>query len=260
MAAKSPYSSNKFRPVALTIAGYDPSGAAGVLADIKTFESSGVYGVAVITGNTHQNDVAFNGVMWLDKKEKKKNIVLLAARFPIRAIKLGMHKNLKDVLHSVKLCQKYFPNAKIVWDPILAASAGFDLNIKIQKQALHKILSSLSLLTPNQHEVRKLGESKSAKKSAINLSMECSTLLKGGHSADEKNSADNLFVRGKLKKKYSSQRIKGEGKHGSGCVLSAAITASLAKGYTLENAISEGKKYVTGFLKSNNTLLGYHLN
>jgi hydroxymethylpyrimidine/phosphomethylpyrimidine kinase len=106
MTRKISYNSTKFRPVALTIAGFDPSGGAGVLADIKTFESLGAYGVAVITGNTHQNDVAFNGVMWLDKKEKKKNIVLLAARFPVKAIKLGMHKNLKDVLSSIKLCQK----------------------------------------------------------------------------------------------------------------------------------------------------------
>lgn len=260
MTTKSSYSNDKFRPVTLTIAGYDPSGGAGVLADIKTFEALGVYGIAVITGNTHQNDIEFNGVTWLDKKEKKKNIVLLAARFPVKAIKLGMHRNLKDVLNSIKLCQKYFPNAKIVWDPILAASAGFNLDIKIQKEVLIKILSPLSLITPNQIEVFKLGDSKDARKAASHLSENCPVLLKGGHSSDKKISPDYLFVKGKVKKEYASARIKGPGKHGSGCVLSAAITVSLAKGDSLEIAVAKGKEYITRFLKSNDTLLGYHLN
>jgi len=260
MTRKTPYNSNKFRPVALTIAGFDSSGGAGVLADIKTFECMEVYGVAIITCNTFQNDVTFKGLTWLDKKEKERNIALLAERFPVKAVKLGMHKNLKDVLHSIKLCKNYFPDAKIIWDPILAASAGYDLDIKIQKEALAKILSSLSLITPNQIEVRKLGDSKDAVKAAISLSMECPTLLKGGHSSAKKTSSDQLFVNGKLKKEYSSTRLKGKGKHGSGCVLSASITASITKGDTLENAIGIGKKYVTDFLKSNNTLLGYHMN
>ncbi len=210
MAGKTPYTSNKFRPVALTIAGFDPSGGAGILADIKTFECMEVYGVAVITGNTHQNDIAFKSVTWLDKKEKEKNITLLADRFPFKAVKLGMHKDLEDVLHSIKLCQKYFPDAKIIWDPILAASAGFDLNIKIQKEALDKILSALSLATPNQPEACKLGESNDATEAAIHLSESCPVLLKGGHSTDKKASGDYLFVHGKLKKEYSSSRIKGD--------------------------------------------------
>ena len=260
MVIKTPYNSGKFRHIALTIAGFDPSDGAGVLADIKAFECMGVYGLAVITCNTHQNDITFKGVTWLDKNEKKKNVALLAERFPVKAVKLGMHKNLKDVLHSIKLCKKYFPDTQLIWDPILAASAGFDLDIKIQKEVLNKVLPSLSLITPNQNEACKLGKSKDAKEAAINLSEKCPVLLKGGHSSDKKNSADLLFVKGKLKKEYSSLRIKGEGKHGGGCVFSAAITASLAKGNSLENAISKGKEYVTDFFKSNNTLIGYHLN
>ena len=260
MAISTPYNSIKFRPVALTIAGFDPSGGAGVLADIKTFDGMGVYGLAIITGNTHQNDISFKDVTWLDKKEKQKNIALLAERFPVKAVKLGMHKNLKDVSHSIKLCKKYFPDAKIIWDPVLAASAGYKLKMKIEKDTLDKILSPLSLATPNQLEACKLEASKDAIDAAIHISDACPVLLKGGHSTDKKVSVDYLFVNGKLKKEFSSSRIKGDGKHGSGCVLSSAITASLAKGDTLENAISKGKEYVTNFLKSNNTLLGYHLN
>jgi len=260
MASKAPYNSNKFRPVVLTIAGYDPSAGAGVLADIKTFECLGIYGIAVITCNTHQNDIIFKGITWLDKKEKEKNIALLAERFPVRAAKLGMHRNLEDVLHSIKLCKKYFPDAKIVWDPILAASAGFDLNIKIPKSSLNKILFSIHLVTPNQNEACKLGELKDAEKAAIRLSEQCPTLLKGGHSSDKKASVDYLFAYGKLKKSFASERMKKTEKHGSGCVLSAAITASLAKGDSLESAVDKGKGYITRFLKSNNTLLGYHSN
>lgn len=260
MAGKSPYSNDKFRPVVLTIAGYDPSGGAGVLADIKTFECSGVYGVGVITCNTHQNDISFKSISWLSNKEKKKSISILAERFPVKVIKLGMHKNLEDVLHSIKLCKKYFPAAKIIWDPILAASAGFDLDIKIQKKIVNKVLGSLVLLTPNLQEACRLGDTKGSTKAAIKLSKHCPILLKGGHSADKKYSTDYLFINGKLKKEYSSLRIRGAEKHGSGCVLSAAISASIAKGDKLENAIGKGKKYVTDFLLSNATLTGYHLN
>jgi len=231
-----------------------------VLADIKTFEAMGVYGIAVITCNTHQNDISFKSITWLDKEEKKATIKLLAARFPAKTVKLGIHKNLKDVWHSIKLCKEYFPGAQLVWDPVLTASAGFELDFKVQKKSLEKILSSLSLVTPNQMEVCKLGNSKHADKSAMRLSEHCPTLLKGGHSPDKKTSKDYLYVDGEVKKIYSSERINGKGKHGSGCVLSAAISASLAKGNKLESAIDKGKQYVTNFLKSNNTLLGYHLN
>ncbi len=72
MLPRRPYSGHKFRPVALTIAGFDPSAGAGVLADIKTFENSGVYGIAIITCNTHQNDNVFEGITWLSKNEKEK--------------------------------------------------------------------------------------------------------------------------------------------------------------------------------------------
>lgn len=260
MATKNPYDTGSFKPVALTIAGYDPSGGAGVLADIKTFECSGVYGIGIITCNTHQNDNFFKGITWLNKKEKEENAALLSKRFPVKAAKLGMHKNLDDVWHSIRLCKKYFPGATIVWDPVIAASAGFDLNIKIKKDKLNKILSTLSLVTPNQNEAYELGAVKDVKQAGADLSMHCPVLLKGGHSPNRKNSADYLYVKGKPVKTYSSQRIKGKGKHGSGCVLSAAITASLAKGETLENAVAKGKKYVTDFLKSNNTLIGFHLN
>ena len=259
MPVKSPYN-RSFRPMALTIAGYDPSGGAGVLADVKTFETMGVYGLAIITCNTHQNDVSFKGVTWIANKEKEKNMALLAERFPVKAIKLGMHKDLEDVAHSIKFSNKYFPTIPIVWDPVLAASAGFDLNIKIGKNVLADILSKLTLITPNQQEAEKLGNSNNGKEAASNLSDKCPVLLKGGHSSDKKHSTDYLFVHRENKKEYTSPRIKGTEKHGSGCVLSAAITASLARGDNLEETIDKGKKYVTRFLKSNKTLLGYHSN
>lgn len=260
MLVKKLYSNPSFRPMVLTIAGFDPSGGAGVLADIKTFEMMGVYGIAVITGNTHQNDISFQGVRWLDKKQKEQNLALLADRFPVKAIKLGMHKDLNDVLHSIKLSEKHFGNIPIVWDPVMAASAGFDLNIQIKKATLNKILSSLALLTPNHLEVCRLGELHDAVEAANKLSILCPVLLKGGHSSDRKNATDKLFINGNLKKEYVAIRMKNAAKHGSGCVLSAAITASLAKGMTIENSIRRGKKYITQFLYSNNTLLGHHLN
>lgn len=259
MIGNSPYSIDRFRPVALTIAGYDPSGGAGVLADVKTFEFSGVYGLAVITCNTHQNDIEFHGVTWIERKKKEKNLKLLAARFPVKAIKLGMHEDLDDILHSVKLCKKFYPDAPIIWDSVFCPTGGEHLGIKIEKKMVNKILPLLYLITPNQDEACELGASKSAKAAAIALSAHCAVLLKGGHSKNKNFSEDSLFVNKKLKKSFSFPRIKKAEKHGSGCVLSAAITASLAKDESLEKAIHAGKKYVTAFLKSNTTLSGYHL-
>ena len=243
------YQQKNFRPIALSLAGFDPSGGAGVLADVKTFEAMKVYGLALNTGITIQNDVHFEKVSWQSESQIKSGLHVLSKRYTVRAAKLGMHKNLNAVLKNIKLLKSYWPGIKIIWDPILASSSGFDLKIELNKIQLKKILSSIDLITPNTEEFNKIGWETSA--------YNCALLKKGGH-AKGKFAEDILFINGREKKKFRSIRKSGMEKHGSGCVLSAAIVSGLARGDSLIQCVSNAKKYINHFLISNSTLSGYH--
>ena len=243
------YTSKNFRPIAITLAGFDPSGGAGVLADVKTFESLKVYGLAVNTSITIQNDQHFSNVLWQKPTVIKSTLEILAERYEVKAAKLGLHKDLKTVYENISALKKIWPSAKIVWDPILASSSGYDFKIDLNRKILNKILSSVDLITPNSIEFGKFGMTVD--------DYSCHLLLKGGH-VKGKHSEDCLFVNGKLLQKYVSSRENKSEKHGSGCVLSSAITAGLAKGYSLPRSVSKAKKYIDKFLSSTKTLSGFH--
>jgi hydroxymethylpyrimidine/phosphomethylpyrimidine kinase len=246
----SPYQKN-YRPIVLSVAGFDPSAGAGVLADIKSFEALKTYGIAVNTGITIQNDIAFEHINWANDKQIKSSINILAKRYVIEVAKIGLHKNIQSVQNSVNLILKAWPKAKIIWDPILKSSSGFDFQIKFKKNQLIELLKKIFLITPNTEEFKKIGISESE--------YPCHLLIKGGHSQG-KYSEDILFLKGKKIKIFKSLRKKGIEKHGSGCVLSAAISAYIAKGNSMNQSISLGKKYINRFLSSNKTLCGYHVN
>lgn len=246
------YSKN-FRPVALTVAGFDPSGGAGVLADIKTFEASKVYGVAANTCITIQNDVNFDSLKWMQPDNIIETLSLLSQRYNVRAAKLGMHKSIQDVLFHVDLLREFWPDVKIVWDPVLKSSSGYDLKMKIERAMLEKVLRRVTLITPNLPELERLRAAGGG-----NLPFECLYLVKGGHAGGS-NSSDLLFSGGRLIRTFSGKRLPGAEKHGSGCVMSAAITAGLAKGQGMNTAIKNAKDYARKFLLSNKTLSGYHL-
>jgi hydroxymethylpyrimidine/phosphomethylpyrimidine kinase len=246
------------RPVSLTIAGFDPSGGAGVLADIKTFELFRVYGIAVITSNTIQNDIRLKKIEWVDKDTKEECIATLAERMSVQTVKLGMHRNLDDVLHSVRCVEKYFQGAHIVWDPIIASSSGYQLEWTLSEETLNKILSSIILITPNLPEFQWLFQKNDPVELIKNSPGHAGFLIKGGHST-EKLTIDRLYQKNKNVIEYSAER-EDTSKHGSGCVLSAGIAAGLAKGLSLEESVWHSKDYITGFFKSNNHILGYHFN
>lgn len=244
------------RPYALSIAGFDPSGGAGVLADIKTFEAIKVQGFGVITGLTFQNDSEFDGVKWIEADEILKQVEVLSRKFKFEYVKIGMIENL-DVLKTViDFCRLQTVNCKLIWDPILRASAGFQVHEKIDKEKLIKVCKNIYLITPNTEEVKILMGEADEKKAAKQLSQYCNVFLKGGHSELNKG-RDYLFTK---EKEYSfrPKKLSDYPKHGSGCVLSAAITARLARGNKIHKACLEAKDYVTKFLISNKTLLGYH--
>ncbi|MEM9992224.1 MAG: bifunctional hydroxymethylpyrimidine kinase/phosphomethylpyrimidine kinase, partial [Bacteroidota bacterium] len=242
-----------FRPYALSIAGFDPSAGAGVLADIKTFEQLSTYGLSACTALTIQNDIDFKATQWVPQDAILAQVETLQARFSVSAVKIGLIENwniLQQVLSSLK-------DKHIVFDPILKASAGFDFH---QKSAFHTLLQhlpSFTLLTPNRLEILQLAPQKSPMEAAKILSQYCPVLLKGGHH-ETRLGEDELWQDGTMITVFEPQQIAVRGKHGSGCVLSAAIAAYLAKGADLVTACEKGKEYTEHFLNSNSTLLGYH--
>ncbi len=246
----------KPRPIALSIAGFDPSAGAGILADIKTFESCSVYGLGVCSALTVQNDVDFKSVNWVSEKEIIAQINVLLERFDVDFVKIGIIENWSILTEIIFHLKDYNEQIQIVLDPVLRSSTGFDLQKKIDFMQLGAVLQNITLLTPNWQEVEQLAK-QSAKTAVQMLSTMCPILLKGGHRKDALGK-DELWNHGILKSTYEAKQIAKSGKHGSGCVLSSAITAYLAQGYKLMTACKKGKQYTEQFLNSNDTLLGYH--
>jgi thiamine-phosphate pyrophosphorylase len=234
------------RPYCLSIAGFDPSAGAGVLSDIKTFEAIGCYGFGVNTAITFQNDDAFEGLSWTPKEAIIKQLIPLK-KYSIAAIKIGLIESFDVLFEIIAWCKNNFPKAKIIWDPILKASAGFTFHDN--NQLPKELLASIDLITPNADEYAQLNIEQ---QNIINA-----LLLKGGHRKD-KPGYDTLYTQ------LNAIDIMGEvfankvDKHGTGCVLSSAITAHLALGDDLKTSCQRAKKYVERFIQSNQTGLGYH--
>ena len=248
--------SQPLRPYALTIAGFDPSAGAGLLADVKTLEASGVYGLGVCTALTVQNDVAFERVRWVPAAEIREQLQILLARFPFDFVKIGLVESLPQLLELVGWLKGQNPRLQIVWDPVLKATAGYEFHPPTDPNLLRALCSEMALITPNQPEMLRLWPAESAEAAAVVVGAFCPVLLKGGHAEGE-FSTDVLMEDGR-RHAFSAPRLSHGAKHGSGCVLSAAVLAGLAKGQSLVEACQVGKDYVSAFLASNDSLLGYH--
>lgn len=239
----------------LSIAGFDPSGGAGILADIKTFEGNKVHGLGVCTSITYQNDKEFEGLNWLSREQIQKQIDVLAKRFQFNWIKIGLIESLPILNELIDYLLQINPNAKIIWDPILKASAGFVFHNGTDKEQLITICKKIYLITPNLEEIKVMLPELSAENGAGLLSEYCNVLLKGGHAEGDK-ARDLLFENGKTTI-FESFRVDLS-KRGTGCVLSSAILSNLSKGYSLTEACREAKDYVTDYIKSDSGLLGFH--
>jgi len=248
---------NLMRPYALTIAGFDPSAGAGVLADVKTLEASGVYGLAACTALTVQNDVSFERVNWVPLASIQDQVLLLLVRFPIRVVKISLIESLPTLLELIRWLKAYNPALHIVWDPVLRATAGYEFHTQPAADLLQAICRELALLTPNQPEaLGLLPSAATATGAATTLANWCPVLLKGGHA--EGRLATDVLLAGGRRHEFSGPRLPHGAKHGSGCVLSAAVLARLALGDDLPAACQAGKAYTAAFLGSNESLLGYH--
>lgn len=240
----------------LSIAGFDPSGGAGILADIKTFEANRICGMGVISALTMQNDIEFDGLVWIDATRIIDQIHVLAKRFSFPVIKIGLIKDLDNFKVIMDECLKLQSGCKIIWDPVIKASAGFNFHNQFKKELLFSVLELCHLVTPNVDEVIFLSGINDPIKASQELSKYCNVLLKGGHN-NENPGTDYLFTRDRLETILPEMQNVYP-KHGSGCVLSSAIAANLFKNCDLTLSCINAKKYVERFLSSNQTLLGTH--
>jgi hydroxymethylpyrimidine/phosphomethylpyrimidine kinase len=245
------------RKYVMTIAGLDPSGGAGLLADIKTFEQHRVYGLSVCTATTLQTADKFHSIRWTPLHEVLRNLDTLIDAFPIAAIKTGIVPSFQYLAEIVQLIKRKNPATKIIVDPVLRSSTGFDFITKQDKTKLEKLLRLVTLATPNAVEIQTLSGHADPINGAKSLSHYCPILLKGGHLHEQEGFVDHLFIRGN-EHVIEGSCERAAGKHGSGCVLSAGIVSNIGLGMDLEQACFEAKAYTEKFLSSNQTLLGYH--
>jgi hydroxymethylpyrimidine/phosphomethylpyrimidine kinase len=244
------------RPFVLSIAGFDPTGGAGVLADIKTFELHQVTGFAISTANTIQTENEFFDIEWTNLNFVIRSIETLFQKYKISVVKIGIVPSLhylNKILSTIKLLS---PSTQIVWDPVLKSTTKFEfMNIE-DRLDLNKILSEIDLITPNYNEIEVLFPRFVSDKLWLQNEIPTAILLKGGHNSD-KIGIDQLFHRNEIIDLLPSKKTCFE-KHGSGCVLSAAIASNLALRQTLEEACKNAKTYIEKYLSSTSTLIGYH--
>jgi hydroxymethylpyrimidine/phosphomethylpyrimidine kinase len=242
------------KPVALTIAGSDPSGGAGVQADLKAFHQFGVYGEAVITLITVQNTRGVERVECLAPDLVADQIRAVISDIPPAAAKtgaLGSRAIIEAVANEAR--QFTFP---LVVDPVIVSKHGAALLASDAIQVLKTFLLPYAfLLTPNLEEaslltgveVRDLAGMRDAAEKLAALGPKA-VLVKGGHLGG--NATDILFHRGEWLE-FSSPRIDTRNTHGTGCTFSAAITAALASGHNLREAVGRAKRYITEAIRRN---------
>ena len=245
------------RPFVLSIAGFDPSGGAGVLADIKTFEQHQVYGLAIITGNTLQTEHSFQSIQWTELSFILESITVLFQNYAIKAVKIGIVPSLDYLKTVVETIRKLSKEVKIIWDTVLKSTSAFEFTSIENQSLLWDILKKVEVITPNYEEINRLYPVLEApERLAMALSKYCAVLLKGGHRFSQKG-FDYLYRDGK-ETLLAPQVGEVTPKHGSGCVLSSSITAHIALGKDLQTACLQAKRYIETYLQSNSTLLGYH--
>jgi hydroxymethylpyrimidine/phosphomethylpyrimidine kinase len=251
---------SELRPYVMSIAGFDTSAGAGLLADVKCFEQHQVYGFGVCTALTVQTDTHFLKNQWLSAEQILEQLAVLLLKFEIKACKIGLIKNSRTLLEVVSYLRQYAPDIRIILDPVLKASAGYAFHDwENGLQRLEPVWRQLDLITPNYPEMLSLSGKTSLEQvtaTAKTWAAYCPVLLKGGHLPENKGT-DYLFE-GSQVHELKPDIYSIYQKHGSGCVLSAAITARLAKGDDLLTACTAAKKYTEQFLNSNKGLLGYH--
>ena len=238
----------------LTIAGSDSSGGAGIQADIKTMTMNGVYAMSVITAMTAQNTTDVYSIQEATPLFLKQQLEAVFDDIFPDAIKIGMVSSIELIEVIFEVLKKYKVK-NVVVDPVMVATAGSSLiNDDALKAMTDKLFPLATLITPNILEAEVLANMKINNKEDMEIAVKyisnkygCATLIKGGHSINDAN--DVLYI-DKIEW-FNSKRIDNSNTHGTGCTLSSAIASNLAKGYTLQEAITLAKEYLVNALKAN---------
>jgi hydroxymethylpyrimidine/phosphomethylpyrimidine kinase len=237
-------------PVALTIAGSDSSAGAGLQADLKTFTALGVYGLTAVTCVVAETPGRVSRIEPVSAEIVRSQIEVVAKSFPIGAIKTGLLCS-AEIVHAVARAVMNFARVPLVIDPVMIATAGQQL-LEPSAIALYEkeLFPLATLITPNLDEAaqllgEKIQDRQSMEHSAQALSEKyrAAILLKGGHGSGD-HAVDLLFACRKITE-FSAPFVRDVATHGTGCTYSAAITAGLASGLSLEEAIRRAKKFVT---------------
>ena len=247
-------------PIALTIAGSDSSGGAGIQADLKTFAALGVYGASVITALTAQNTTGVSGIHDVPPEFVAAQIDAVFSDLAVKAVKIGMVSQAATIEAIVAGLDRWKPE-HIVLDPVMVATSGSHLLATGAVELLRKeLLPRATLLTPNLPEAAALlDEPIAADHAAIERQAAKllrlgarAVLIKGGHG--EGAESIDYLVTPDATKAFAAPRIATMNTHGTGCTLSSAIAAGLAKGLSLEAAVDVAKRYVTAAIAAADTL------
>ena len=245
-------------PIVLSIAGSDSSGGAGIQADLKTFSALGVYGTTAITAITAQNTLGVHAQHPIPAEMVYNQIVAVLDDLHPSFVKIGMLSNPEIVMAVADALSKY--PLSIVLDPVMVSSSGHRLlSVEAQEVIKQKLLPMATLITPNLPEMEALTgfplstykEKEKAARCLMNSGAKA-ILLKGGHEEGDVKT-DILFsnsATGIQSTLFTSETVATRNIHGTGCTLSSAITAFLARGLALEEAIVEAKKYITNAIQS----------
>lgn len=241
---------SKTRPIALTIAGSDPSGGAGIQADLKTFSALGVYGASVITALTAQNTVGVTGVMKVPADFIRAQFEAVTSDLAVAAAKTGMLGDEETVLAVAGLVTRA-RLATLVVDPVMVATSG---DLLLEPGAISAVREVLipcaALITPNLHEAAQLlarpaaeseAEAERQAEDLLRLGAQA-VLLKGGHGSG--TDAIDYLATASGTLRFAKPRIATRNTHGTGCTLAAAVTAGLASGLALSDAVRNGKDYL----------------
>ena len=237
---------------ALSIAGSDSSGGAGIQADLKTMTMNGVFAMSAITALTAQNTTGVTGIMEVTPEFLQQQIDAVFEDIYPDAVKIGMVSS-SVLIEKIAERLQFYGAKNIVVDPVMVATSGSRLIAEEAVKTLkEKLLPIAAVVTPNIPEAKILSgmeihteeEMEKAAK-MIGDSYSCAVLLKGGHNINDAN--DLLYSDGKCKW-FKVKRIDTPTTHVTGCTLSSAIVANLAKGYGLEDAVEKAKNYISGAL------------
>jgi hydroxymethylpyrimidine/phosphomethylpyrimidine kinase len=256
----SPIRVKPMTAIAVTIAGSDSGGGAGIQADLKTFSALGVYGASVITALTAQNTLGVQGIYDVPADFIARQIDSVFSDLDVKAVKIGMLSQ-PAVIRAVAEGLDRHGAKRVVLDPVMVAASGDPLLAPEAVETLREILIPRALVvTPNLPEAAAiLGEPVAADEGAMQRQAERilalgpgAVLLKGGHR-DGDDSVDVFVDSGGLRR-LAAPRVATRNTHGTGCTLSSAIAAGLAKGWPLAEAVEAGKTYISAAIAASDLL------